>query len=71
MRHNLVVFSNGENALNVLSPLIEVFPEARLNLIVYHLRNDNVVEAFNCVKDLEPTVPREYIIKAVVYSIYG
>ena len=67
----MVVFSNGENALNVLSPLIEVFPEARLNLIVHHLRNDNVQEAYNCVKDLEPTVPREYIIKAVVYSIYG
>ena len=67
----MVVFSNGENALNVLSPLIEVFPEARLNLIVHHLRNDNVQEAYNCVKDLEPSVPREYIIKAVVYSIYG
>ena len=57
--------------MNVLSPLVEVFPEARLNLIVYHLRNENYLEAFNCVKDLEPTVPREYIIKAVVYSIYG
>ena len=41
LRHNLVVFSNGENALNVLSPLTECFPEARLNLIVFHLRNEN------------------------------
>lgn len=71
LRHNLVVFSNGENALTVLSPLTECFPEARLNLIVFHLRNENFLEAFNCVKDLEPSVPREYIIKAVVYSIYG
>ena len=61
----------GENALQVLPPLLDVFPEAKLNLVIYHLKNDNVVEAFNLVKDLEPTMPREYIIKGVVHALLG
>jgi len=54
-----------------LPPLLDIFPEARLNLVIYHLKNDDILEAFNLVKDLEPTVPREYIIKAVVHSVMG
>ena len=33
IRHNLVVFSNGDKALQVLPNLIDVIPEARLNLV--------------------------------------
>jgi intraflagellar transport protein 56 len=46
-----------------LSPLIDVFPEARLNLAIYHLRHDEIEEAFKLMKDTEPGVPREYILK--------
>lgn len=35
IRHNLVVFSNGEHALQVLPSLIDVVPEARLNLVSF------------------------------------
>ena len=114
IRHNLVVFRNGENALQVrelvgnyshsvflaksvntdymnygvltlyltpfalnftvlflllllhlllrpqvLPPLMEFVPEARLNLVIYYLRNDEIQEAFDLVKDLEPTTPQE------------
>jgi intraflagellar transport protein 56 len=38
LEHNLVIFRNGEGALQVLPPLIEVIPEAKLNLIIYYLR---------------------------------
>ncbi|GFY60884.1 intraflagellar transport protein 56, partial [Trichonephila inaurata madagascariensis] len=65
IRHNLVVFRGGEGALQVLPPLVDVFPEARLNLVIYHLKQDNVQEAFNLIKDLEPAVPHEYILKGV------
>ncbi|EGR30631.1 tetratricopeptide repeat protein [Ichthyophthirius multifiliis] len=71
LRHNLVVFRGGENALQVFPPLIDVFPEARLNLVIYHLKNGSYQEAFTLVKDLEPSVPREYIIKGVVYAVLG
>jgi len=33
-----VVFRNGDGALRVLPPLIDVIHEARLNLAVYYLR---------------------------------
>ena len=33
-----VVFRSGEGALQVLPPLIDVIPEARLNLVIYYLR---------------------------------
>lgn len=38
IRHNLVVFRGGEGALQVLPPLIDVISEARLNLVIYYLR---------------------------------
>ena len=46
IKHNLVVFRSGvfrggENALQVLPPLIDVLPEARLNLVIYYLRQGN------------------------------
>jgi len=71
LRHNLIVFRNGENAMRVLPPLIEVIPEARLNLVIYYLRTDEVNEAYNLMKDLEPSVPREYILKGVVFAALG
>lgn len=33
IRHNLVVFSNGDQALQVLPGLVDSIPEARLNLV--------------------------------------
>lgn len=70
-RHNLVVFRGGENALQVLPPLVDIFPEARLNLVIYYLKSDNIEEAYKLVKDLETLVPRDYIIKGVVHAIRG
>ena len=71
IRHNLVVFRGGENALQVLPPLGSVPPEARLNLVIYYLRNGEAQEAFNLIKDLEPTTPQEYILKGVVHATIG
>ncbi|PNI99679.1 TTC26 isoform 4 [Pan troglodytes] len=70
IRHNLVVFRGGEGALQVLPPLVDVIPEARLNLVIYYLRQD-VQEAYNLIKDLEPTTPQEYILKGVVNAALG
>lgn len=71
LRHNLVVFRGGENALQVLPPLIDVIPEARLNLVIYYLKNDEINEAYNLIKDMEPVIPKEYILKAVVHAVIG
>lgn len=44
--HNLVVFRNGEGALQVLPKLIDIIiPEARLNLTIHYLRNGDIDKA--------------------------
>lgn len=52
------MFRGGENALQVLPPLLEKIPEARLNLIIYYLRNDDIAQAHELIKDLEPSTPQ-------------
>jgi len=38
LEHNLVIFRNGEGALQVLPGLLDVIPEAKLNLVTHYLR---------------------------------
>lgn len=71
IKHNLVVFKNGEGALQVFPPLLDVIPEARLNLVIYHLKNDDVMSAFALMKDVEPSTPQEYILKGIVNAALG
>ena len=71
IRHNLVVFSNGDKALQVLPNLLDTVPEAKLNLVIYHLRHGNINEAYELVRDLEPSTPQDYIIKGVVHASLG
>ncbi|KAK7601824.1 hypothetical protein V9T40_009265 [Parthenolecanium corni] len=71
LHHNLVVFRGGEAALQILPPLVDVIPEARLNLVVYHMKQNDYQEAYDLIKDVEPAVPHEYILKAVVNAAYG
>jgi intraflagellar transport protein 56 len=85
----MVVFSNGDQALQVLPGLLDVIREARLNLvrqetllsltlslslppqIIYHLKHQNINEAHELIKDIEPTTPQEYILKGVVHACLG
>ncbi|VDM41756.1 unnamed protein product [Toxocara canis] len=69
--HNTVVFRDGDAALQVLPSLIGTLPEARLNLIVFHLRRDDIQAALSLVADLEPQIPQEFLLKAITYCIVG
>jgi intraflagellar transport protein 56 len=71
LRHNLVVFRGGENAMQVLPPIVDVIPEARLNLVIHHLKNEEVDEAYKLIKDMDCVVPKEYILKAIVHTLLG
>ncbi|SPP83361.1 intraflagellar transport protein 56 [Drosophila guanche] len=71
LRHNLVVFRNGEGALRVLPALLNIVPEARLNLAIYYLKQGDVQEAHALMKELQPTSPHEYILKGVVHAALG
>lgn len=71
LKHNMCIFRGGADASRVLPPLLSLVPEARLNLIVHHLKTGDVAAAHEVVKDLKPSVPVEYIVKAVVHAELG
>ena len=48
-----------------------VVPEARLNLVIYHMHNNEVQEAFELMKEIEPASPQEYILKGVTNLALG
>ncbi|KAJ2946107.1 hypothetical protein O0L34_g5029 [Tuta absoluta] len=66
VKHNLVVFRSGEGALKVLPELVDVVPEARLNLAGYRLRTREPLEARALLQPLQPTSPLHYILRGVV-----
>lgn len=51
--------------------MVDVIPEARLNLVIYYLKQDDVKAAYDLIKDLEPAVPQEYILKGIVHAVMG
>ena len=71
IRHNMVVFSDGENALQVLPPLIGFIPEARLNLAIYYLKKEDVSQAAALLEDLKPSTPQEYVLQAIINAHLG
>lgn len=38
---------------------------------IVSLFSDDIAEAYNLIKDLEPTTPQEYILKGVVNAALG
>ncbi|EFJ06836.1 hypothetical protein SELMODRAFT_134715, partial [Selaginella moellendorffii] len=70
-KHNLVVFRNGEGALQVLPSLLDVLHEARLNLVIYYIKIGDTELAYQTVKMHEPHTPQEYVVKAVTCAILG
>jgi len=57
--------------MQVLPPLVDVIPEARLNLVIHHLKNEELDEAYKLIKDMDCVVPKEYILKAIVHVCLG
>lgn len=71
LRHNMVVFSDGQGALQTLTSLLDLIPEARLNLAIYHIRNDDYEEAESLLEDCEPSNTSELILKGIVKATMG
>ncbi|CAH1963049.1 unnamed protein product [Acanthoscelides obtectus] len=71
LKHNLVVFRDGDGAMQVFPSLVDIVPEARLNLAIHYLRNNDIKEAFELLRYLQPAVPQEYILKGVVNAALG
>lgn len=71
VKHNLTVFRNGQGCLQVLPSQVDVIPEARLNLVIYYLKQDELTEAEELMKDVEASTSQEYILKAIVHACIG
>ena len=74
LRHNLSVFDTSDstsNKLKTFSNLLDIIPEARQNLIIYYLRNDQITQAYNLIKDMQPITTKDYILKAIVHCVMG
>lgn len=71
LAHNAVVFAGGEGSLTTLPQLIDVVPEARLNLAIFYMKRGEANEAFQLMKNIEPRTPSEYILKGVIYATLG
>uniref|UniRef100_A0A915N7Y7 Uncharacterized protein n=1 Tax=Meloidogyne javanica TaxID=6303 RepID=A0A915N7Y7_MELJA len=66
-----VVFRNGDGALQLLPTLVDIVPEARLNLAIYHLKKNDTDAAFVLMKNIEPQSTYEYLLKAITFCIKG
>lgn len=50
---------------------MDLYPEAKLNLIIFYLRENKIENAYQLVQTIEPVSTKDYIVKAVVYTLYG
>jgi len=71
LRHNMVVFTNGQRALQVLPALMDSIPESRLNLAIKYLHQKEYDKANELLENVEPSTPQEYILKGVVNTEIG
>ena len=71
IRHNIVVFHNGDNGFTELPKLVNSFSEARFNLAVLYMRQNNPAEAYNLLQNFQPIDINENILKATVLLAYG
>ncbi|KHJ91726.1 hypothetical protein OESDEN_08399 [Oesophagostomum dentatum] len=71
LRHNTVVFKDGDGAMQVFPGLMDTLPEARVNLILYHLKREDIESAMTLCNDLEPQSTTEFLVKAITFAYWG
>ena len=69
--HNLCIFHNGDDGFTILPKLVPVLNEARFNLAVLYMRENNASEAYNLLQDYIPIELNESILKATVLLAIG
>lgn len=71
IQHNLVVFHNGEDGFTVLPKIADSLPEAKFNLALLYLMQNNCVEAFNLLQNFQPIDISEIVLRAVALYAFG
>lgn len=85
IRHNIAVFTDGDNIVQVMNALLDTVPEARLNLVINNLRNECIPEALQLLEkgnalevkgeeqgyEVSIKNTQELILQATVYACLG
>ena len=71
IHHNHVVFGNGKNVDEKLSLLVEVVPEAKLNLTISYLNQDKFDHAYELIEAYEPTSSQGLLVKGTALAMVG
>lgn len=66
LSHNLCVFHGGDDGFKILPKLINILPEAKYNLAILYMRQNNPLEAENLMHDFIPLDIQDTILKASV-----
>lgn len=69
--HNLCIFQEGVDGFTKLTPLVDAIPEARYNLSILYLRDNQPKEAFNLYGEITPLDATESLMKAIVFLAMG
>ncbi|KAK8882539.1 Intraflagellar transport protein 56 [Tritrichomonas musculus] len=71
IQHNLVVFHNGEDGFTILPKLVDSLPEAKFNLALLYMMQNNCTEAFNLLQNFQPVDISEIVLRAIVILAFG
>ena len=69
--HNLCIFHDGVDGFTVLPKLVSALSEARYNLAVLYMRENNATEANEILQDYQPIELNESILKGTVLLAIG
>jgi intraflagellar transport protein 56 len=69
--HNLCIFHDGADGFTILPKLVHALAEARHNLAVLYMRNNNPTEANEVLQDYQPIELHESILRATVLLALG
>ena len=68
VRHNSVVFKNGEGALQTLPGLVGQIPEARTNLAVYYLKQNELDLAAELINEMDADSPHSHLVLGILHA---
>ena len=68
VRHNSVVFKNGERALQILPGLVDQIPEARTNLAVYYLKKGELDLAAELINEMDADSPHSHLVLGILHA---
>ena len=68
VRHNSVVFKNGDGALQTLPGLVGQIPEARTNLAVYYLKENELDLAAELINEMDADSPHSHLVLGILHA---